>query len=123
MSRDCRTVLVVDDDADLAAMVELLLDEGGFQATRAGGGQEALRKVALQMPDVILLDMRMPGMDGWAFAREFRSRYGHRCSLVVMTAGEDAEKNAREIGAEGYLGKPFEFDELIQAVQGATAQT
>ena len=80
-------------------------------------GQEALERVAQEMPAVILLDMKMPGMDGWEFAREFRDRYDHLAPIVVLTAAEDARKRVEEIGAEGYLSKPFEIDDLIRAIE------
>ena len=74
-SDERRWVLVVDDDPDLLGMVELLLDSVGFQVMTAGEGREALERVAQRMPDLILLDMKMPGMNGWDFAREFRARH------------------------------------------------
>lgn len=116
-----RTVLVVDDDAELASMVQMLLDLVGYRALTASDGREALRLVAQEMPEAILLDMRMPGMDGWEFAREFRARYGHRAPIVVFTAGEDARKNAQEIDAEGCLAKPFEVDDLVDLLARLTA--
>ncbi len=122
MGAERKTVLVVDDDAELALMVELLLADLGYRAVKAREGREALLKVAEQMPDLILLDMRMPGMDGWEFAREFRSRYDRQAPIVVLTAGEDARRSAQEIGAEGYLGKPFEVDELVAVLARTLAR-
>jgi CheY-like chemotaxis protein len=113
-------VLVVDDDADLLGMLEILLQGEGYQVVTAGEGREALDRLASALPDVILLDMKMPGMNGWEFAREFRSRYDHRVPIVVLTAAEDARKRAEEIAAEGYLGKPFDIDELLRIVRKHT---
>ncbi|MHB1417896.1 MAG: response regulator, partial [Chloroflexota bacterium] len=56
-------------------------------------------------------------MDGWAFARAFRARYGRLAPIVVLTAAEDARARAEEIGAEGYLGKPFEIEDLVRIVE------
>ena len=117
MASEAEAVLVVDDDAELLKMVEILLDEAGYRVIMATEGQEALEKVAQEMPAVILLDMKMPGMDGWEFARQFRARYKRRVPIVVLTAAEDARKRAEEIGAEGYLAKPFEIDGLVQVVE------
>jgi CheY-like chemotaxis protein len=67
----------------------------------------------------VLLDMRMPVMDGWAFARALRDRYGRRIPLVVMTAAEDSLLRAAEVGANADLGKPFELSRLYEVVEDA----
>jgi two-component system, chemotaxis family, chemotaxis protein CheY len=118
-------VLVVEDDAYLRPMVAELLDWEGHEAVTAGNGREAL--LALERmdgqgghshapPDVILLDMRMPVMDGWQFARAYRERPGPKAPVVVMTAASDAEKWAREVGADDYLAKPFDLAALLETV-------
>lgn len=117
MANQGRAVLVVEDDIDLRGMVQLLLEGAGYRVLTAGEGGEALQKIAQEMPGLIVLDMKMPGMDGWEFAREFRARYDRRAPIVVLTAAEDARKRAEEIGAEDYLGKPFEIDELLHKVE------
>lgn len=68
-------------------------------------------------PQLILLDMRMPVMDGWTFARVLRERYGRRIPVVVVTAAEDSELRAAEVGADSHLGKPFELDQLYDVVE------
>ena len=112
-----KPVLLVEDDLDLMGMVELLLSSEGYPVITATNGQEALQHLAQGMPGLILLDMKMPIMNGWEFAREFRSRYDHQAPIVVLTAAENARKRAEEIGAEGYLGKPFEIDDLLRIVE------
>ncbi len=109
-------VLVVDDDPDMQEVMSLTLEAGDYQVSRACNGLEALEQLALELPDVILLDMRMPVMDGWMFAAEFRKRYGHQVPLLVCTAAEDAQQRAREVDAVGCLSKPFELDELLRLV-------
>ncbi|MBI2941877.1 MAG: response regulator [Chloroflexi bacterium] len=110
-------VLAVDDDIDLLGMVELVLEDEGHRVVTARDGREALEAVAQEMPRVILLDMKMPGMNGWEFAREFRARYDRRAPIVVLTAAENARERAAEIEADGYLGKPFEIDDLLRTVE------
>ena len=117
MTGDPKAVLVVDDDADLLRMVELILDGEGYRVITAGEVLEALTKVAQEMPAVILLDMKMPIMDGWEFAREFRARHDRLAPIVVLTAAEDARLRAQEIAAEGYLGKPFDIDDLLEIIK------
>jgi CheY-like chemotaxis protein len=110
-------ILVVDDDPDMQDVMVLTLEAGDYQVCRASNGQEALERVAECAPDLILLDMRMPVMDGWTFAEELRRRYGHRTPIVVCTAAEDAQRRAREVEAVGCLSKPFELDELLRLVE------
>jgi CheY-like chemotaxis protein len=115
--REVGTVLVVDDDEELRTLLELVLMEAGYPVETAVDGRDALRRVGERMPGVILLDMRMPGMDGWTFAREFRARYGRACPIVVVTAAENAGQRAAEVDAEGFLGKPFDMEDLLRAVE------
>jgi DNA-binding response OmpR family regulator len=106
-------VLVVEDDPDLLALVEMVLVEDGYRVRTAPEGGAALSEVANEMPALVLLDMRMPGMDGWEFAREFRARHGRAAPIVVVTAAEDARRRAEEIEADGWLAKPFDLDEVL----------
>lgn len=110
------TVLVVDDDASILDTVSSILSGEGYEVVSAASGQEALEAVARKQPGLILLDMRMPVMDGWAVARALRSQ-GISVPIVVMTAAESAKRWADEVGAEGYLAKPFGLDELLAAVE------
>lgn len=123
MSGQGKAVLVVEDDPDLRQMMELMLDSLGYRVLAAADGREALAKVAQQMPGLILLDMRMPVMDGWEFAREFRARYDHRAPIVVVTAARDARQRADDIAAEGHLDKPFDLDDLVRVVEQHLART
>jgi CheY-like chemotaxis protein len=106
----------VEDDPDLVAVLEMVLAEGGRRVRTAPEGGAALERVAEEMPGLILLDMRMPGMNGWDFAREFRRRHERRCPIVVVTAAENARRRAEEIGAEGWLAKPFDLDDVLALV-------
>src|SRR5438046_2490961 len=107
-------ILVVDDDPSIVAVVTDILVAEGHEIVSAENGAEALAKVNGEA--LVLLDMRMPVLDGWGFARQFRAS-GKRSPIVVMTAAENARRWAEEIGAEGYLAKPFEIDALIAAVE------
>jgi DNA-binding response OmpR family regulator len=110
-------VLVVEDDPDLLALVQMILEDVGFHVRTAREGAAALERVAELMPGVILLDMRMPGMNGWEFAREFRARWGRACPIVVVTAAENARDRAAEIGADDWLSKPFDLADVVAAVE------
>jgi two-component system, chemotaxis family, chemotaxis protein CheY len=110
-----RPILVVDDDPTILATVCEALDLEGLPFVTATNGAEALLAVDLNKPSLVLLDMRMPILDGWGFMRAIRER-GLNLSVVVMTAAADARRWGREIGAQGVLPKPFELDELLSAV-------
>ena len=110
------TILVVDDDEAILDVVADVLRFEGYPVETAVDGQEALAAVERERPSLVLLDMRMPRLDGWGFARELRDR-GIQVPILVMTAARDASGWAEEIGARGYLAKPFDIDELIDAVR------
>lgn len=110
-------VLVVEDDPDLLSLMELVLSQAGHRVRTAPEGAAALARVAEELPGLIFLDMRMPGMNGWEFAREFRARHGRACPIVVVTAAENARERAEEIGADGWLAKPFDLDDVLQVAE------
>jgi CheY-like chemotaxis protein len=109
-------ILVVEDDEDIRDLVELVLSNAGYEVLAAQNGAAALQVVGTAQPDLILLDMRMPVMDGWEFARQYRARTESHAPIVVLTAARDAAGRAAEIHANGYLGKPFDVDDLLALV-------
>jgi two-component system chemotaxis response regulator CheY len=110
-----KPILVVDDDEMIRDLVRDALSDEGYAVVTASDGAEAFERIGEQMPALILLDMRMPVMDGWAFARAARER-GLRLPIVVMTAAENAELWREEIGGDGCLPKPFDLDVLFSTV-------
>ena len=109
-------ILVVDDDPNILEVVSELLDMEGYRVATAANGAEALRVVEAGRPSLVLLDMRMPVLDGWGFAKELRAR-GVKLPILVMTAAQNARVWAEEIGAQGYVAKPFEVPALLDAVE------
>src|SRR5713101_2846824 len=109
-------VLVVDDDVSILDTVSAILSAEGYEVAAASGGEEALSLLREWHPTLVLLDMRMPVMDGWAVARSMRES-GSKVPIVVMTAAENATRWADEIGASGQLPKPFALDELLRVVE------
>jgi CheY-like chemotaxis protein len=110
-----RPILVVEDDEPIRSTVESVLADASYLVVTAPNGAAALDLAERQPPALILLDMNMPVMDGWAFARVYRERPGPRAPIVVMTA-VDAGRRAADVDAEAYLGKPFELAELLSLV-------
>jgi CheY-like chemotaxis protein len=115
-----KTILVVDDDSDILSLIVMLLEGEGYTVETAHNGREALQRVEQHLPDLILLDMNMPVMNGWEFARQFHARGSGQVPIVVLTAAEDARQRAAEIDATGWVGKPFDLEELFDAVQKYT---
>jgi len=111
-------VLVVDDEPDIRATVLAMLEIEGYDVDEAANGADALHVIEARPPDLILLDMRMPVLDGWGFASELRRR-GHGTPIVVMTAARDAARWAGDIAAAAFVAKPFGLDDLITAVERA----
>jgi two-component system chemotaxis response regulator CheY len=109
-------VLVVEDQEDIREFIAFVLTGEGYCVLTADNGAVALEQVERKQFDAILLDMRMPVMDGWAFARAYRERPGPHVPIVVLTAAQDAATRAAQIQADAYLGKPFELDDLLNIV-------
>ena len=109
-------ILIVDDDPDMRECLQIMLTSMGFEVTNAANGQEALDDMDGHDPDLILLDMKMPVMDGWEFCRILEGR-DSRPPIVVVTAAPDPAGRAAEVHAEGWLGKPFEYADLEAIVR------
>jgi CheY-like chemotaxis protein len=110
-----RRILVIDDEQSILLLVRAVLAEAGWDVLTTSSAVDALERMASIQPDLILLDMRMPVMDGWRFTEELRAQ-GNTLPIVVMTAARDARVWADEIGAVGYVEKPFEIDDLVGTV-------
>jgi len=110
-------ILVVDDDPDLLELIVSVLEQAGFPARSASNGREALDAAEEHPPKLVLLDMLMPVMDGWATARALRERYGHDVKIIVVTAAEHARAWAQEVDADGVVAKPFDLRGLLGAVR------
>lgn len=114
-------VLVIEDDADLRELLAAILGLMNLDVVRAANGMEGLAALERTTPALILLDMRMPVMDGWEFAREL-DRRGPRPPIVVITAAPAPSETAAEIHADGWLGKPFDLHELMTIVRQFTGE-
>lgn len=116
------TVLVVDDEPDILLATRLLLQGAGYEVLEAKSGEEAVAVVAAERPDAVLLDLRMPGMDGWdVLARLRRDGLLESLPVIVLSAhGSKASvERSAELGAAGYVRKPFELADLRTALDRA----
>lgn len=111
-------VLVVDDDEAIRSLMVELLSSEGYRVHQARDGAEALRVIGEDgHPCVILLDLVMPGTNGWAFADAYRRLPGPRAPIVVTAANTEVDRLAAEVGADGYLAKPFDLKDLVEVVE------
>jgi two-component system KDP operon response regulator KdpE len=113
------TVLVVEDEPEFAALVELWIGQAGYRTVTARTGPDALRRFYDERPDLIILDVALPGLDGWQLLE--RLREFSRVPIIMVTAhGSEAEKiRGLRLGADDYITKPVSFPELIARVEAA----
>jgi CheY-like chemotaxis protein len=107
------SVLVVDDNVEIRELLKLALIDAGYAVRSAENGVAALEVIGSDTFDVILIDVQMPVMDGVELVRLYRALPGHQAQLVIMTAGHNARVYAEQIGADAYLSKPFELDDVL----------
>ena len=113
-------VLIVDDEKDFVEMFSLRLKEGGEKVLTAHSGQACLEKLAQENIDVVVLDIRMPGMDGLETLKEIKKRYP--IVEVILLTGHGAIETAvdgMKLGAYDYLLKPADADEMAKKLEGA----
>lgn len=113
-----RTVLLVEDEPTLVETLTYRLEQEGLRVVTAGDGVSALRQVEVHSPDLILLDLMLPEMDGREVCRELRARRYHKPILMLTARGEEMDKViGLEVGADDYITKPFGTSELIARVR------
>jgi len=115
-----KKVLVVDDEDDARNLAKMILEKNGFRVLIASDGDEALRKADAESPDLILLDIVMPGKDGVEVCRGLKSQVKTRNIPVVMftVLGRDVDKSrAADAGCDGYLTRPFNVEDLLAEVK------
>ena len=110
-------ILVVDDDESIRQIVRLCLSDEGYRVTEAANGEAALAVLDEFQPELILLDLRMPVMDGWEFARRYRLMPGPHAPIVAFVAALNAAQECADLDTAAILSKPFDLDELLVAVR------
>ncbi len=112
-----KRVLVVDDDPHLVDMAVVILEAFHYAVATASNGVEALDQIRRQPPDVVLLELMMPVMDGWTFLETCRTDgICSRVPIAVMSARDDLDK-AMDLGARAVIRKPFDVAELLAIVE------
>lgn len=114
-----RTILIVDDEAQICGILDEFLTGQGYTVTTAMSGEEGLLTCEHEGPDVVVLDVRLPGVSGLDVLRTLRAR-GTTTRVIMMTAFDDeaTREEARQLGADAYLTKPFHLHELEERLGG-----
>jgi DNA-binding response OmpR family regulator len=113
-----KRILIAEDESRIAAFIEKGLRANGFDTAVADDGRDALRMAESGEFDLLLLDVRLPGMDGFSILAELRGR-GRRLPVIMLTARDSVEDTVAglEGGADDYISKPFRFDELLARIR------
>lgn len=112
-------ILVIDDDPDVVSLLSLLLKTNGHRPTGAYGGEEGLKIVKEIMPDLILLDIMMPGIDGFNVLRQLRfDKTTENIPVIFVSAinDEESKRKAESLGSQGYITKPYERNQLMETI-------
>ncbi|MBN1688755.1 MAG: response regulator [Candidatus Omnitrophica bacterium] len=118
-----KKILVVDDEDDVRLFLQDFLNERNLAVEAAGNGEEALKKIEANPPDIVLLDIMMPGMDGLTCLEQIKKKHP-KIMVVMITALKDETRinRAKELGAHNYIVKPFSLSyletELMKLFQG-----
>jgi DNA-binding response OmpR family regulator len=116
-----RRVLVVDDEPQVVWVLQLALDAEGYEVLTARDGVEALAQIAQGHPELMVLDVMMPRMDGWSVMREMSKlplEERPRVVMVTALASSRDRATAAELGADAYVPKPFDMDQLLDVLHG-----
>jgi len=116
-------IMVVDDDKNICELIRLYLEKEQYSVVIANDGNQAVAKFAEEAPDLILLDIMMPGLDGWQVCREIRKK--SNVPIIMITAkGETFDKVlGLELGADDYVVKPFDTKEIIARIKAVLRRT
>ncbi len=118
-----RLILVVDDEARMVRFIQLNLEHDGFQVISAYNGREALEQVRSQLPNLILLDVMMPDLDGFEVLERIREQSAVPVIMLTAKGEEDDRVRGLELGADDYITKPFSPRELVSRVRAVLRRT
>ena len=118
--RERPLILLADDDLTIRSLVRMSLEGQGYDMIEAKDGEEALEQILIEAPDLVVLDVMMPGLTGWEITKYIRQREGYEGTLILMltAVGEDVNAMTAPLyGADHYLDKPFDTDEIAEVVR------
>ena len=123
MAENKQKIMIVDDDKNIAQLIRLLLEKQGYAVTTCENGSEALRLFESIKPDLLILDIMLPGMDGWEVCRSVRQQ---SATPIIMLSAKDETFDkvlGLELGADDYITKPFDNKELVARVKAVLRRT
>src|SRR5690625_4836849 len=112
-----QTVMIVEDETGIREMTERFLKKEGFRVIAAINGEQALQKLEMKVPDLILLDIEMPGLDGFAVCKKIRQRMTVPIIFLTVRRGTLDKVKCFDLGGDDYVTKPFEFEELLARIK------
>ena len=118
-----RTILLVDDDESLRQVISQFLTQEGYRMITAGSGAEALKLFYSERPDAVLLDLMMPGMDGWEVCARLRELSNAPILLVTARTSQEDKLRGFRLGIDDYLSKPFSLAELAARLQAVLSRS
>jgi len=116
-------ILVADDDQNICELIRLYLEKENFAVVLANDGEEAVAKFTIENPDLVLLDIMMPKLDGWQVCRQIRAR--SECPIIMLTAKSETFDKVLglELGADDYVVKPFDTKEIVARIKAVLRRT
>lgn len=117
MSVSQNPILVVDDEPEIRLFIRTALEGEGLAVEMAADGQQAIERGRERQPALVVLDVTLPDMLGDEVASQVRASHGPALPIVIVTADGHAAQKARRIGAQGFLSKPFDVEDLISCVR------
>ena len=126
MTKEIKRILCIEDEPDMIELIRLILSRHGFEVSGANGGVEGARKIREEMPDLVLLDIMMPDMDGWEVYQQIKADENTKdIPVIVVTA--KAQNIDKVLGlhiakVDDYISKPFTPDDLLESVKTVFAK-
>lgn len=126
MTKAIKRILCIEDEPEMIDLIRLILTRHGFQVTGANGGIEGARKIREELPDLILLDLMMPDMDGWEVYQQIKADENTRNIPVIIVTAK-AQSIDKVLGlhiakVDDYISKPFSPDDLLESVERVLAK-
>ena len=113
-----KNILVIDDDPGLVVFLQKRFDLAGYRVTPAASAESGLQKMKEDVPDLLIVDIRMPGMDGFSFVREIRADAAlAKIPVIIMTAQEELGDMFKGEGVQGFFAKPIDVEMLMEKVR------